>query len=248
MIHEVVHPTGDDAVTLTSYVHDYSDALVNVARRPAVLVLPGGGYEHCSDREAEPIALALAGAGYQTFVLRYSVGEASAWPTPLRDAEAALQAIIDRADEWGVDAERIAVIGFSAGGHLAASLSILGRVRPARMMLIYPVTTTSTMQVCHPASQSAPDLIAAVDASCPPAFIAHTQADELVPVSDSLAMAGALAAAEVPFELHVQGDGVHGLSLGTPFTSTGRPHVVDRVFARWLGQAVDWLGRQFPVE
>lgn len=167
MIHEVVHPTGTPDVTLTSYVHDKSAALVNVNRRPAVLVLPGGGYEHCSDREAEPVALALAGAGYQTFVLRYSVAEASVWPTPLRDAEAAVQAIIDNADRWGVAVDRIAVVGFSAGGHLAASLGLLGRVRPARMLLVYPVTTSETLQVCHPAASAAPDLLAAVDASCP---------------------------------------------------------------------------------
>ena len=248
MIHEVVHPTGDPAVTLTSYVHDSAGKLANVARRPAVLVLPGGGYARCSDRESEPIALALAGAGYQTFVLRYSVAGASTWPAPLRDAEAALSAIIDNAERWGVDADRTAVIGFSAGGHLAASLCLLGHVRPSRMLLVYPVTSRRTLQVCHRAVHGAPDLLAVVDESCPPAFLVHTAADETVPVTDSLAMAERLAAAKVPFELHVVPEGPHGLALGTAYTAGGRPEKVNEPFAGWLRLATDWLRRQFPID
>ena len=91
MINGVVNPTGDEAVTLTYYAHGQADKLSNVARRPAVLVLPGGGYEHCSDRESEPVALTFLWAGYQAFVLRYSLGERSAWPRPLALAAAALQ-------------------------------------------------------------------------------------------------------------------------------------------------------------
>lgn len=247
MIHDIVHPTGDPSVSLASYVHDQRPALANVARRPGVLVLPGGGYEHCSDRESEPVALAFAGAGYQSFVLRYSVGQASVWPAPLRDAEAAMGSIIDNSQRWGVDVAQIAVIGFSAGGHLAASLSLLGTVRPARMMLVYPVITRETLQVCHPGVHGAPDLLDAVDESCPPAFLVHTALDDLVPVGDSLAMAQRLAQAQVPFELHVFPEGPHGLALGTHFTSTGRPQMAQPSFAGWLPLAIDWLARQFPI-
>lgn len=246
MIHEV-EPLGTTA-TLTSYVHNRAPRLSNVDRRPAVLVLPGGSYEHCSDRESEPVAMAMAGSGYHSFVLRYRVGEQSGWPNPLADAEAALQAIIDGADRWGVDTDRIAVIGFSAGGHLALALSVLGRVRPARTMLVYPVVTQATLQVCHPAARTAPDLLDAVDASCPPAFIAHTALDELVPVSDSLQLAERLAQAGVPFELHVFPDGKHGLALGTAFTSNSDPEWIAPTFASWTGLAIDWLRRQFPVD
>ncbi|MGB3954137.1 MAG: alpha/beta hydrolase [Brooklawnia sp.] len=247
MIHDVVHPTGNPPVTLTSYAHEQKPKLVNVSRRPAVLVLPGGSYEFCSDREGEPVAMALAGAGYQTFVLRYSVAEASTWPAPLLDAEAALQTIIDRADQWGVDPTRIAVLGFSAGGHLAASVSLLGRVRPAATLLVYPVIMQRTLRVCRAEVHGAPALLEAVDQSCPPTFIVHSAADELVPVANSLRLAAQLADHGIPFELHVFPGGPHGLALGTEFTSTGRPEMVDRPFASWLGLAIDWLGRQFPI-
>lgn len=247
MIHDVVHPTGNPLVTLTSYVHDQKQKLSNVARRPAVLVLPGGGYEMCSDREGEPVAMALAGAGYQAFVLRYSVAEASTWPAPLQDAEVAVQAIIDRADEWGVDPNRIAVIGFSAGGHLAASLALLGGTRPAALLLVYPVIMQRTLRICRAEVHHAPALLEAVDASCPPTFLAHSAADELVPVTNSLRMAERLADHDVPFELHVFPGGRHGMALGTAFTSSGRPEMRDQAFASWLRLAVEWLGRQFPV-
>ncbi|WP_316670897.1 alpha/beta hydrolase [uncultured Propionibacterium sp.] len=246
MIHDVVPLGGSDA-TLTCYVHGRAPKLANVGTRPAVLVLPGGGYEHCSDRESEPVALALAGAGYHTFVLRYSVADAGTWPNPLRDAETALAVIAGRAGEWGVDADRIAMLGFSAGGHLAASTALLGARRPAALLLGYAVTTTETLRLCHPGVRAAPDLLAAVDGSCPPAFIFHTCDDDVAPVTDSLSLAERLAAARVPFELHVFPTGVHGLSLATGLTSTGRPEMVNPSVARWLGLAVDWLHARLPV-
>ncbi len=247
MRHLTWQPTDDPAISLTGYLHDQSDTFPNLVRRPAVLILPGGGYEFCSDREAEPIALALAGAGYHAFVLRYSVGEASQWPAPLTDAEAALRMIHDNAADWGVDAERIAVIGFSAGGHLAAALSLFGGVRPAASLLIYPVITASTLRVCHQATWDAPDLLAAIGPETPPTFLAHTAPDAVVPVTDSLSYAARLAEVGVPFELHVFPSGIHGLSLATSFTSSGDLGKADAVFAGWRGLAIDWLGRQFPV-
>lgn len=234
-------------VTLTAYVHGRSPSLANVNVRPAVLVLPGGGYDHVSDREGEPVALEFSGAGYQAFVLRYSIGDASAWPNPLSDAEWAMQEILDHAAQWGVDPDRIAVLGFSAGGHLAASLAVRGRLRPAALLLGYAVTTTATLGICNPAVHTAPDIIAAVGPEAPPTFCFHTSADASVPVTDSLAFCAALARVGVPFELHVFPHGVHGLALGTALTSTGRPEMVEPVFASWVGLALAWLGRLFPV-
>lgn len=107
--------------TLTAYLLDTSKEMPNMADRPAVLVIPGGGYYMCSDREAEPIAMAFAVHGYNTFVLRYTVGEGKDFKMPLADAEEALTLIRERAEEWHVIKDKIAAIGFSAGAHLAGS-------------------------------------------------------------------------------------------------------------------------------
>lgn len=88
--------------TLTAYLLDTSREMPNMTDRPAVLVIPGGGYYMCSDREAEPIAMAFAVHGYNTFVLRYTVGEGKDFKMPLADAEEALTLIRERAEEWHV--------------------------------------------------------------------------------------------------------------------------------------------------
>lgn len=128
-------------VTLTTYVLSDSPELLNGKRRPAVLVCPGGAYLNCSDREAEPVALRFAGMGYHAFVLRYStyfkgapapfpptepmeVNPNSVHPGPLRDIGKAFLTIRAHADEWLVDTDKIAICGFSAGGHNCAMYSV----------------------------------------------------------------------------------------------------------------------------
>ncbi len=99
---------------------------------PPSLIFPGGGYRFCSDREAEPIAMAFLAEGYQAFVLRYSLNDQAAFPRPLNDAEEALELIRSKSRQWHVDPARIAVCGFSAGGHLAAALGTMGTSSPGR--------------------------------------------------------------------------------------------------------------------
>ena len=127
---------GERNVTLTAYTQPVEGEFNHISKRPAVLILPGGGYSMCSDREADPVAFPYLEAGYQAFILRYSVGEDSVWPNPLDDYEQAMALIEERADEWKVLTDKIVVIGFSAGGHLAASAATMSQHRPYAAILL----------------------------------------------------------------------------------------------------------------
>ena len=149
--HEILGIDGS-AAKFVGYCLDNSEEIVPDRVRPSVLVIPGGGYEMTSDREAEPIAMQFLAAGFNAFVLRYSV-KPSVFPVALLEAADAMKMIREHAAEWHVDPEAIAVIGFSAGGHLAANLATStsddvleahgydpDAVRPNGLMLAYPVT------------------------------------------------------------------------------------------------------------
>ena len=101
------------------------DAMPAVKQRPLVLVVPGGGYNHVSPREGDPVALQFAAAGYHTAVLTYSVGEGAQNYRPLRQLNEALGLLRQNAGEWHILPDQIAVCGFSAGGHLALSGAVL---------------------------------------------------------------------------------------------------------------------------
>ncbi|MBQ8599425.1 MAG: alpha/beta hydrolase, partial [Oscillospiraceae bacterium] len=91
-------------------------------KRPCMVILPGGAYAFCSQRESEPIALHFLPEGYNVFVLTYSVAP-HRFPTQLREVAAALELIYVHADDWNCDTSKVAIMGFSAGGHLAAHYS-----------------------------------------------------------------------------------------------------------------------------
>lgn len=225
-------------VTLTGYIHDVSNELKNAQIRPAVLIFPGGGYFMCSDREAEPVALAYMAEGYQAFVLRYSVGEKVPFSQSYEDACTALAYLKENSDELHVDAKKIAIAGFSAGGHLAAALGTMGKDKPTAMILGYPVILSSMGDgIC----KEIPGLDEKVTAETPPAFIFSTSNDIIVPVENSLKFAEALNKNGVEFELHIFRNGVHGLSLAKPLTSNGERSMVNPVVAEWFTDSVRWL-------
>src|SRR5262245_39492072 len=123
-MHTQTFPLGPDApgIQLDAYLLYNSQEFQVGQRRPAMIVCPGGGYRFLSDREAEPIALRFSAKGYHAFVLRYSVG--TRLPAPMLELASAIALVRAHADEWLVDPNRIAICGFSAGGHLVGSLGV----------------------------------------------------------------------------------------------------------------------------
>lgn len=236
-------------------------------KRPCLVVCPGGGYEFCSQREAEPIALHFLPEGFNIFVLTYSVAP-HRYPVQLREVAGLLELIHANADVWHCDASRVAIMGFSAGGHLAAHYSTAYDCPAVRDMfpdskpvqasvLCYPVITADPAYA-HLGSFDAltgkqdrtPEEIAAFSCDClvreqtPPAFLWHTAQDGLVPAMNSLLYAAALARHGVPYELHVYPYGDHGLSTCDHLT-VDQINSVHHYDHAWLDCAKKWLRLQF---
>lgn len=222
---------------LTVYLHEEKAEYERVGDRPFVMVIPGGGYSFCSEREAEPIALNFAAQGFHSGVLRYHVGTHRSFSHSLEDAEQAIAKIQELTSEWGIDSEKIDVIGFSAGGHLAAALSTLSPMKPSLCMLGYPAIVSSFAAVMK---IDAPSLEKCVTKDTPPTFLFSTFEDNVVPIENSLAYLQALEEHEVPFESHIFQKGRHGLSLATERFGN-RKEMVDPRFARWFDECAEWL-------
>lgn len=224
-------------VTLTAFLQDVGGEFPNINKRPAILVLPGGGYRMCSEREADPVALAYLQAGYQAFVLRYSVQEHALWPNPLNDYEQAMELIRGKAEEWNLYPDKVAVIGFSAGGHLAGSAATLAKNKPNAAILGYPVTEGATARACE---ATAPDLVSAVDSTTSPCFVFATRNDNLVPISNTINFVAALAENGISFESHIYAYGPHGFSVGNSGVMAPEASICNRA-ADWVNDSIQWL-------
>lgn len=223
-------------VTLTCYFHDMSPKL-GIDRRPAVIITPGGGYQYCSDREADPVAFPYLKAGYHAFILRYSVGKDAVWPNPLTDFDQAIALLRDNADEWQIIPDRIAVIGFSAGGHLAAAAATMAVNRPNAAIIGYGVVGND-VKGCN---ASAPDTTLFVDRNTCPCFLFSSRTDALVPVENSVQFMMALCKANIAFESHIYAFGPHGFSTCEPSVQNmhAEPHC-ERI-PNWVADSVGWL-------
>ena len=223
--------------------------------RGAVLVIPGGGYGGRAEHERTPIAKFFNSAGFHSFILDYRVAP-NRHPAPLLDACRAVRIIQGHAAEWSVKPDKIAALGFSAGGHLTGSLGLFYdadyirgmdpqedvSARPDAIVLCYPVI--SSAEFGHAGSfknllgpdatdeaRKAMSLELHARNDGPPAFLWSTSDDEAVPVRNSLEFANALREKGVPFELHVYPHGRHGLGL-----ATDDPHI-----STWTTLCVEWL-------
>ena len=300
MIHETIYLyEGRKDVTLTTYILSDSKEMLAGKKRPAVLICPGGAYLGCSDREAEPVAMAFGAMGYHTFVLRYTVygGEVfeqgfegmipkkeCQYPAPMQEIGLAMLQIKEHAEKWLVDENKVAICGFSAGAHNCAMYAthwyhpvITGLAeekkewfRPASCILGYCISDylymkeytlqdegatgmfeASNLSYLGEKKVSEEKLLEVSPARCvtketPPVFLWATASDELVPVQHSIRMANALAEQQVPFELHIFEEGMHGLSLATQ-ASSAFSFQVNSDAAKWVGLADAWLKKRFAI-
>ena len=237
MHQEIMILSRERQVTLTAMIQDVGGEFRGVSARPAVLVIPGGGYEFCSDREADPVALAYLKAGFQAFVLRYSVGAYAVWPRPLEDYEEAMECILENAAGWHVIPDKIALVGFSAGGHLAGAAATMGRHRPAAAILGYPVLREETALEL---GEDLPGIPEHVDGNTCPCFLFASRTDSVVPIQNTLDMMEALNRFHTSFECHIYAYGPHGFSTGDHSVQSCETRISDRA-SGWVDDSIGWL-------
>ena len=228
-------------VTLTAYLQDTEGSYVNHNKRPAIIILPGGGYEFCSDNEADPIAYVYLQAGFHAFVLRYSVAEHKAWRNPLDDYEQAYRLICENSEKWAVGTDKIAVIGFSAGGHLAGCAATISACKPRAAILGYAVLNRATSNFY---STAAPDVVNSVDGDTCPCFVFASQNDDLVPIENTVELVSALTAHGVDYECHIYSNAPHGFSVANEAANISPDVICSRV-PHWTHDSVDWLREVF---
>jgi acetyl esterase/lipase len=211
-----------------------------------VVICPGGGYAHLSmEKEGSKVAEWLNSLGVAAFVLKYRLGPQFHHPAQLEDAQQAIRMVRRQAAAFGISANRVGIMGFSAGGHLAATVSTHfdAATRPDFAILCYPVIAFG-QPYTHKGSQEMllgkdadPKLLEQlsaerqVTANTPPTFIFHTNADTGVPVENSLGYYAALRKAGVAAEIHVYERGPHGVGLAPQ----------DPVLGTWPARLADWL-------
>lgn len=259
---------GSEAVLEAYLPYNMTEMCREHQRRPCVLICPGGGYAMCSQREAEPVALQYLKEGYNTFVLWYTVAPKH-FPHALREVAASVELIHRNAEAWNCDESLVAILGFSAGGHLAALYSnaydwpevreVLPESKPVQAsVLCYPVISADPA-VAHmgsfecllghlPLTAEETERFSCdrlVRDTTPPAFLWHTFEDNCVPVQNSLRYATALADHHVPFELHIFPYGYHGMSLCTRETLDGEITPGMQHAQCWVEESCRWLKLQW---
>ena len=227
----------------------------------AVVIYPGGGYWALAmDHEGHQVAEWLNSFGVAGIIVSYRRGPGAEHPVPLLDAQHAIRTVRHKATEWGIDPQRIGVLGFSAGGHLASSTGVhfdkgdpeskdpiqSQSCRPDFMILVYPVITM-TEDYGHAGSKrnllnENPDSVLArkmsselqVTAETPPTFLILTNEDKAVPAENSVYFYLALRKAGVPAEMHIFEKGAHGFGLAP----------LDHILSDWMELCHQWMGQR----
>ena len=225
----------------------------------AIVICPGGGYGHLSmDREGQQIADWLNSIGVAGFILKYRHGGVGyGHPAPLQDAQRAIRIVRNRAEEWGINPQRIGIMGFSAGGHLASSAGTHFQnnyyepkdaidkmsCRPDFMVLLYPVITMEDAYTHKGSKRNLlgenpdPQLVEnlsnekQVTDKTPPTFLVHSSQDTTVPAENSVFFYLALRKAGVPAEMHIYQNGSHGTAIEKKFG----------VISTWPERCTEWM-------
>ncbi len=261
----------DSKVALNGYFEEDTAASEPM---PAIVILPGGGYIAISETEGEPVARWFAANGFRAFVMEYSTaygefgktdGEMNPnvqFPGPAYDLASALVLIRENAAEWNIDENRIALCGFSAGGHLAAYFAnnwvelAKGCEVPARMIkpnaviLGYAATDltrqagsfmekqmhTAIFGTDSPSEEERRELTPRfnVNVNTPPTFLWHAATDTSVPAMDSMTMAAALAQEHIHYALHIFDRGMHADAMAEGMPAQIWPQLAVRFLNRYM--------------
>ena len=248
---------GHPEATLEGYRLDCEITLGQDTHRPAIVVCPGGGYAYCCPREAEPVALRYAAQGFHAFILRYSVGWDAANFSPLAEVSWVIGHLRENAENWHIDPEKIAVCGFSAGGHLALASGLLGENKPNAMILGYPAvnipnySSVNFMLQLLTGRKEVTDADAAyfslenhITKNSPPVFLTAT-AEDMLTAYGALPVAQAYSKLGLGYELHIFQHGPHGYALADATSADGSSRQLNPAFAHWHELSVRWLLRTF---
>ena len=245
---------GRNKRVVKAYLHDdLSSVCDSVESHPVMIVCPGGAYMHLSPREAEPVGFKFFARGYNVFILYYSIGESIKTESPVRELAECVDIIKKNSSEWMVDRDNISVVGFSAGGHLVASLATLWNkeicdgfdCKVKNVVLAYPVISAgeyahreSIKNICQDGhDEDYYSLEKRVDKDTIPCFIFHSANDPAVPVENSLLYMMALKRNGIDFEAHIFPYGGHGWSTAT--REVGTEFIENQ---SWIDMVLRYLG------
>ncbi len=265
MKHERIYYS--DTAWLECYIHEsYQYDVVGKVNKchPAVIVCPGGGFNDISCSEAEPVAFTFLAEGFSTFVLNYTTGDDCSWDTAKNEMMWAIKQVKDHAEEWNINTEAVAVMGFSAGGTMGAIAATQWKntsereyLRPDAVVLGYgdydlePIIredTPSPEELGMPKIQGKPEyyIVNALDEHTPPMFLWHGRKDSAVPTWHTLDMARRMDELGLPYELHMYDFADHGMSVFNRTTDSDNYDArLYRNVGEWVKMCSLWLMNRF---
>ncbi|MBQ6395331.1 MAG: alpha/beta hydrolase [Atopobiaceae bacterium] len=274
MIHETINLKDDGRVNVKTFVLDVYRRTQGITR-PAVIILPGGGFGRISSSEGEPVALTFNQLGYNAFVLTYSVLDYSEYPNPLDEALQTIAMVREHAEEWQIDPDQIVVMGFSAGANLTGMVATQWHRQENldRLGLTAEQVKPNACVICYGRGLLAPDngqttyigsagvekrgkiatdrteqlnVAKYVDSNTPPTFLVHTREDKLVSGDQSFVLGKALWDAGVVFESHLFSNGPHGMGVNNRISY---PDDIGRYpsFGTWVPLCDMFLRRQLGM-